>query len=97
MTLKALKSIRSDSKFKLFWQRICIEAEKFDISQPCLPRRRKVPRRFEDGEAEGYFAATAEDHYRSIYFEALDLITAFISDRFYQPGLECIAMFSKGS
>jgi len=29
---------------------------------------------------------TVEDHYRVIYFEALDLITSSIEDRFNQPG-----------
>ncbi len=86
MTLKTLESIRSDSKFQLFWQRVCMEAQHFDVSKPCLPRRRKVPRRFEDGEAEGSFAATPEMHYRRIYFEALDLIVMCISTRFDQPG-----------
>lgn len=86
MTLKTLESLRSDSNFKLFWQKICKEAESLDISQPCLPRRRKVPRRLEEGEGEGTFAATTEDYYRQIYFEALDLIVTKITDRFDQPG-----------
>ena len=34
------------------------------------------------GEAE--FHATVEDHYRAIYYEALDLIIQCINDRFDQ-------------
>ncbi len=48
MTLKVLKSIRSDDMFNLFWEEICKEVEHFSISPPGLPRRRKAPRRFEE-------------------------------------------------
>ncbi len=80
MTLKVLKSIRSDDMFKLFWENICKEVEHFSISPPGLPRRRKAPRRFEEGDAESVFPETPEDYYRPIYFEALDLITTSITD-----------------
>ncbi len=61
MTLKVLKSIRSDDMFKLFWEKICEEVEHFSISPPGLPRRRKAPRRFEEGDAESVFPETPED------------------------------------
>ncbi len=32
------------------------------------------------------FPETPEDYYRPIYFEVLDLITTFITDRFNRPG-----------
>lgn len=89
MTLKSLKSIRSDSNFQLFWQRVCMKAQNFDVSEPCLPRRRKAPRRIGDeGSTEGSFPATVQEHYRRIYFEALDLIATCISTRFDQPGFK---------
>ena len=59
---------------------------KLGIGEPELPRRRRVPRRFEMGIAEAEFPSTPEEHYRRIYFEALDLVVACIQERFDQPG-----------
>ena len=55
-----------------------------------LPRRRKVPRRLDDGSAPTLHK-TVEDHYRVTYFEALDLITSCIEDHFNQPGYKTYA------
>ena len=85
LTLSTLKSLRNDSSFDQFWQRICTSSEELDIEKPTLPRRCKVPRCLDDGAAPT-FPDTVEEHYRVIYFEALDLITSCISDRFDQPG-----------
>ena len=60
------------------------------MSKPTLPRRRNVPRRFDEGKVDNYvYPSTPEDHYRQIYFEAIDLIVNCITDRFNQPGF-CI-------
>lgn len=57
------------------------------VNEPALPRRRKVPRRFEEGREDTHsYPSTPEDHYRKIYFEAIDLIVNCITDRFNQPG-----------
>ena len=39
-----------------------------------LPRRRKMPKRFEVGSAPPEFPNEPEDYYCRIYFEGLDLI-----------------------
>lgn len=51
-----------------------------------LPRRRKMPKGFEVGNALPEFPSEPEDYYRRVYFEGLDLIVQAISDRFDQPG-----------
>lgn len=51
-----------------------------------LPRQRKRPKRYDDGVAPAEFDITAEDRYRRIYFEALDIIVETIKNRFNQPG-----------
>ena len=38
-------------------------AEKLEVSEPALPRQRKVPKRYEDGTAENEYPTTAEDHF----------------------------------
>lgn len=85
MTLATLKSIRNDTSFGLFWQKITASAEELDIEKSSLPRRRKAPRRYDDGSSST-FPESVEDHYRRVYFEALDLIVSCTEDRFNQSG-----------
>lgn len=60
-------------------------ASDLDIDEPTLPRRRKVPRRIDEGSTPT-FHEKVEDYYRVIYFEALDLAISCIESRFDQPG-----------
>ena len=98
MTLKTLEKIRNDTDFHLFWFKVTKIANKLDVEEPQPPRRRKTPRRFETGNAQPEFPSTVEDHYRRIYFEALDLVLQGIKERFDQPGyriyckLECLLL-----
>ena len=80
-------SLRSDDSFKLYWQKISGEAEELKaISKPKLPRKRRVPKRLDDGTAPGDHPPTVEDHYRSIYFQTLDVVINCIESRFDQLG-----------
>lgn len=58
---------------------------KFDVNDPVLPRRRKVPVRYQVGASEGQYPETPKALYRQRYFECLDLMVTFIRDRFNQP------------
>lgn len=51
-----------------------------------MPRKRKIPSRFEVGDGEGYHSPTAKDHYRCCYFEAFDLVVLGIKQCFDQSG-----------
>ena len=86
LTLRTLEGIRSDDHFDLFWKLVLLKSRNLDISEPQLPRKRKVPKRFEVGEGEVHFPATVEEHYRRYYFEALDLTINCVRQRFDQPG-----------
>ena len=78
MTVKTLQFLRTDDKFHLFWQKCVLEANHLQVSKPTLPRRRNVPRRFDEGKVDNYvYPSTPEDHYRQIYFEAIDLIVNY--------------------
>ena len=55
------------------------------ISDPLLPRKRRAPARIEVGSGQPTFPETPKDHYRRIYFEAIDLIVNAIEQRFSQP------------
>ena len=51
-------------------------ASDVDVNDPVLPRKRKVPKRFEQGNAPAVFHSTLKSHYRQVYYEALDLVQA---------------------
>ena len=59
--------------------------QSLDIADPQLPHRRKTPRRFEDGFAEGSFHTDPKAYCRQHYFEAIDLVVNCIRERFDQP------------
>ena len=69
---------------------ITASVEDLHVDKPALPHRRKVPHRLDDGSTP-ILHKTVEDHYRVIYFEALDLITSCIEDCFNQPGYKTYA------
>ena len=71
LTVKTLETLRTDDNFDMFWQKVVMTKEQVNVNKPRLPRRRKLPRRFEQGNAPAEFAVSAKDEYRRVYFEAL--------------------------
>ena len=76
----------SNEQFILFWKIVQEKAYELDISEPRLPRPRKIPNRFETDEESVHFPATVEAYYNGIYFEVLKLAVSTITDRFNQTG-----------
>ena len=55
--------------------RMVIEKQRsVDVSEPTLPHRSKVPRSYDIGMSFVHFPASIEDHYRPIYYEAIDTL-----------------------
>ena len=71
MTIRTLKNVRGDDKFALFWDDVTTLAENNLVNAPVLPWWRRLPARFEDGDAPPEFDETPEFRYRHVYFEAL--------------------------
>ena len=67
-----LERLRSDSAFTVFFT--AIVKEEGVTGEPTLPRRKKVPKRFDDGIGSHVYKTPA-DYYRRLYFEVLDLLT----------------------
>ena len=61
-------------------------ASDVNVNNPMLPRKRKVPKRFEQGDAPAEFHLTPRSHYRQVYYEALDLLVQAIDDQCNQSG-----------
>ena len=90
MTCKTLDSIRNDESFDLFWQNTLSLQSNLDVSDPVLPRKRRVPSRIAIGSGQGHHPAEPKDYFRQQYFECLDLITNYIRDRMNQPGYQTL-------
>ena len=97
LTVKTLKNMSIDRDFKLFYEKIETSASKIDeVSTPMLPRKRKKPNysilQYVEGNpkptGEAYYPENLYDHFKQIYFEALDAIVNAINDRFDQPAFE---------
>ncbi len=83
-----MELLRSEHKFTLFWEHIQIVKKDLDIEELKLPRRRKLPWRYEDGNSEAEFDTGVKEYYKRIYYEALDLIVNCIKRRFDQEGYQ---------
>ena len=85
-TIKSLQRYRTDQQYELFWKSSIQEAKQNSIDDPTLPRKRKLPARFEEGNpSSNSFPATAKNHYKQIYLETLDVVISTIQGRFNQP------------
>ena len=84
LSIKTMQRLRSDDSFDLFWVNVNSKADKLEIAPPELPRKRKRPSRFDDGNAEHEFPAEVKTNYRQIYFEAFDTVMSCIEKRFLQ-------------
>ena len=86
VTVDTLAKLRNDASFNEFYKDVKDKAETVDVSEPSVPRKRKMPKRFQSGDAEHFFPQTESDMYRQKYFEALDLVINCVKTRFDQPG-----------
>ena len=84
MTVRTLQTLRNEANFDLFWANVEIDRKQFDIGEPQLSRKRRLPRRLDDGTAIPEFISDCKQYYRQQYYEALGLIISCIKDRFDQ-------------
>ena len=85
LTLDVLKRMCQPEQFHLFYKRVLLDQECFGIPAPSLHRKRTAPCYFQIGSSVGDFHSSAEDYYRMLYYEALDLVIEAITKRFDQP------------
>ena len=87
LTIRTLESIRNDENFDLFWEKLDKDKESLEVNDPIVPRKRKVPQRFEIGTSTvDSQPTTSKNLYSQQYYKALDLITNYVRSRFKQPG-----------
>ena len=70
--------------------------EELGVDDPKLPRKRRLPRRLEEGSDDTYhFPQSPKDHYRCIFFESIDVVTSCIKNRFEQPDFQKYVMLQE--
>ena len=72
ITVRTLSGIQTEQNFDLFWASVDLQCQQLGVDQPQLPRRHKMPRRYDDGEQEE-FPQTDKALYRRHFYEATDL------------------------
>ena len=76
--------MREEASFDMFFKKVRSSAQKLEVNDLKLRKKRKVRSRYEDGEAPAEFESTVEEHYRQIFYQTIDMVTNFIRDRFQQ-------------
>ena len=74
MTVKTFDSIRNDDSFCLFWKNVVVDSQRVRGKEES-PAPRIV---CFSGTTQGEFPTTLGDHYRTVYHEALDLVTSIV-------------------
>ena len=69
----SLQTKRTNAEFDKFWDQIISEVLQLDVEEPTLPRKQKMPKRF-DEFASHHFYETPKDLYCRTKFEAYDVI-----------------------
>ena len=86
MTIATLKKVRNDESFDLFWQKIEKAHRSLGVGEPILPRKRKAPKRYDDGIAQPEIFDDPKPFFRQQFYKALDLVITGINERFDHPG-----------
>ena len=93
LTEAFLRRQRTESAFDHFYDCIVREANNL-TDEPVLPRKRKAPKRMDDG-AEPHAFDTPRDYHKQLYFEMLDVVCNEISRRFNQKDLNVVIDMEK--
>ena len=86
MVINTLQSIRNEESYNLFWQKVLHFCECNDMQKAQLPCPRKLPARYDDGLSRHHIPASPKEHYRQLYFEAIDNAIGCLTNRFDQAG-----------
>ena len=87
ITIRVLNSLRTDEKFKSFYDLAKKNADG-KCNPPILPRQRDIPQRINDGEPQNRLKSV-EDMYRKEYFD-IDSTIGGLERRFMQPHFDIV-------
>ena len=85
MVIATICTLRTEESFSLFWKKVEGIAKSVTVAEPQLPRRHRLPTRYEDGMASYEFHDFPMLYYRQLYYEAT---VSCLKDHFEQPGYQ---------
>ncbi|XP_066265791.1 zinc finger MYM-type protein 1-like [Branchiostoma lanceolatum] len=85
---------RKEEAFDSFYMLTEQAARELNIGEPTLPRYRRQPRRLDDG-SEPHRPAGPKEFYRQVYFQACDLLTGELTERFDQEFLKPVVAMER--
>ncbi len=81
----------------MIYSGVCKRKDELYVNVQKLPCKWRLPGRLEDGSAKTHhFPSTPKEHYRRIYFQALDSAMSCMKDRFDQPDFRKVCSFYTG-
>lgn len=75
------------TNYETLWEQIVNEKDNFNIDEPVLPRKKKVPLKL-GGSKNQFFSNSPEDLYRCLYYEIIDTCIQSINNRFNSNGIK---------
>lgn len=82
-----LQSRRTDDYFNQLWLKANDNTTDLNLEQPALPRKKRLPRRIDDGASSGDHHETVESLYRVNLNETLDTVITQLVHRFSENDL----------
>ena len=83
------KSLRNEAKFDQFYDQVVADSREL-TAEPSLPRKRKAPRRIDDGASPHEYQSPRERHHH-LYFEVTELTAGEVERRFLQADIQLIS------
>lgn len=74
--------ISRELKFTTAWSKTLEDVERLDLEEPSLPRKRKIPKRFNPSNTENHHFENPEQMYRQIFFEIFDQMLKSLQEIF---------------
>ena len=88
-----LESLCSEEHFDHFYELASQESYSL-TNEPCLPRQRKAPKRYDEGSQPHYFDCP-KSRYRHSYYDILDLAAGEIERRFTHDDLKIVTQIEE--
>ena len=76
MVTATLQSLRKQECYDLFWAKVVKEADSIGVEEPLLPRRHKLPARYDDSLASGHSHDTQKRTTSSCIMRLLTILSA---------------------
>ena len=94
LTLAFLERRQTPDSFVRYYSKVVAESQQL-TSEPALPRYRKRPSRYDDGQSSHRYDSP-QSYYRQQYLEAIDLVHSDLKVGFYQErGMPVAAVLEK--